>query len=371
MSQHQWTLLTVIGARPQWMKASALSRCLAQPHSLFSERILHTGQHYSHNMSGAFFKELGLPQADHQLEVSTDPGIRMGQMMQGITDAIHRDRPDAVILYGDTDSTLAGAWAATRCGVPAVHIEAGLRSFDRAMPEEINRILTDELSSLLFCPSKAAVEQLQREGIFTGSRPGVRVEISGDLMLDTARHFGGMPVQTADPTQRVLLTLHRPSNVDDPERLNRWIDALASSASKKGWTIVFPVHPRTEKGFIALFGSNWQAQLESRGFEIHPPAGYLQMLQWLKSVDCVFTDSGGLQKEAFFMHRPAVILRTTTEWVELLDGGYAELCEDPEMLESVLSRQKLEPSLDWNVPVYGDGNAADEIAKSLEAWLKG
>ena len=371
MSQHQWTLLTVIGARPQWMKASALSRRLAQPDSLFSERILHTGQHYSHNMSGAFFTELGLPKADHQLEVSTDPGIRMGQMMQGIANAIRQDRPDAVILYGDTDSTLAGAWAATRCGVPAVHIEAGLRSFDRTMPEEINRILTDELSSLLFCPSDAAVEQLRREGIFTGSRPGVRVEVSGDLMLDTARHFGGSPARAAVPTQRVLLTMHRPSNVDDLGRLKHWIDALASSAISRKWTVVFPVHPRTEKGLETLFGATWKEQMEGRGFEIHPPAGYLKMLQWLKSVDYVFTDSGGLQKEAFFMHRPAVILRTTTEWSELVDGGYAELCESPEVLEAALSRLKPVNSLDWNAVIYGNGHAADQIAKSLAAWLKG
>lgn len=363
-------VLTVIGARPQWMKASALTRVLEDRSFGIEERVLHTGQHYAHEMAGRFVDELNLPDADHILSVSSEPAVRMGQMMQGVMMAIAKDAPDAVILYGDTDSTLAGAWAASRTGTPVVHIEAGLRSFDRTMPEEVNRILTDALSDVLFCPSQAAVELLAKEGIVSGARDGLLVEVSGDLMLDTARHFGGDPSPVSPDAHAILLTLHRPSNVDDSNRLKAWIESAGAAAESKGWRVHFPVHPRTAKVAERIYGTAWRDALKSRGIDAHEPASYMQMLHWLKGVRQVWTDSGGLQKEAYFMHRPALVLRDTTEWTELMDNGVALLCPEPTELEAATT--VLEAglgSMDFSVPLYGDGRAAQHIAHTLRAWL--
>ena len=364
-------VLTVIGARPQWMKASALSRALKNPKWGIEERVLHTGQHYSENMAGSFVKELDLPRAHHALTVSTNPAERMGQMMGGIQTAIQQDKPAAVLLFGDTDSTLAGAWAASREGIPAVHIEAGLRSFDRRMPEEINRILTDALSDLLFCPSETAVGLLADEGITTGVRGNVRVEVSGDLMLDTARFFGGQPVPPSQDAKSVLLTMHRPSNVDDPDRLSGWITNIGAVARSKGWQVIFPIHPRTAKMAEIAFGVHWKERMGEQNIQVEEPAGYLQIIEWLKEVRQVWTDSGGLQKEAYFMHRPAVILRNSSEWTELLDSGVAALCPEPTDLDSCVGRMESRmESMDFNAPLYGDGNAAQIIARTLHDWLK-
>lgn len=352
------------------MKASALSRILEDPALGIEERVLHTGQHYSHDMAGRFVDELNLPAAHHVLSVSNVPAVRMGQMMEGVMAAIAQDAPDAVILYGDTDSTLAGAWAASRTGTPVVHIEAGLRSFDRSMPEEINRILTDALSDVLFCPSQAAVDLLAKEGIVSGAREGLQVEVSGDLMLDTARHFGGQPKPVAPEADTVLLTLHRPSNVDDPNRLKAWIESAGAAAQAKGWRVRFPVHPRTAQVAERIYGASWRAQLESFGIDVLEPASYLEILHFLKQVRQVWTDSGGLQKEAYFMGRPAAVLREATEWTELLDHGVARLCAQPAELDSVVTAlEEAYAGMDFSVPLYGDGQAARHIAQTLRTWL--
>ena len=352
------------------MKASALSRVLEDPSLGIEERVLHTGQHYSHDMAGRFVDELKLPAAHHVLNVSSEPAVRMGQMMEGVMAAIAHDAPDAVILYGDTDSTLAGAWAASRTGTPVVHIEAGLRSYDRSMPEEVNRILTDALSDLLFCPSQAAVELLAKEGIVSGARGGLQVEVSGDLMLDTARHFGGLPEPVAGEADTVLLTLHRPSNVDDPDRLKAWIESAGAAAQSRGWRVHFPVHPRTALVVERIYGHAWRSHLESFGIDAHEPASYLQVLEWLKKVRQVWTDSGGLQKEAYFMGRPAMVLRAASEWTELMDHGVALLCAQPTELEStVAALESAYGGMDFSVPLYGDGQAALHIAHTLRTWL--
>lgn len=363
-------VLTVIGARPQWMKASALSRVLKDARWEIEERVLHTGQHYSSNMAGQFIEELGLPEAHHTLSVSSDPPVRMGQMMKGIAQAIERDRPDAILLYGDTDSTLAGAWAASRAGVAVVHIEAGLRSFDRRMPEEVNRILTDAMSDVLFCPSQQSVEWLRQEGITDGVRPGVRVEISGDLMLDTARHFGGALEPVHADANSVLLTMHRPSNVDDANQFMRWMDEVGRVAIERHWKVRFPVHPRTAQTAEKAWGAEWKEAMAYRGIDALNPMGYKDMLQALKAVRQVWTDSGGLQKEAFFMGRPAVILRDTSEWKELLDHGVARLCPVPEALAAQTDAlERNYPTMDFDQPLYGNGHAATSIAQSLKEWL--
>lgn len=352
------------------MKASALSRVLEDPALGIEERVLHTGQHYSHDMAGRFVDELNLPAAHHVLNVSNEPAVRMGQMMDGVMAAIAQDAPDAVILYGDTDSTLAGAWAASRTGTPVVHIEAGLRSFDRSMPEEINRLLTDSLSDVLFCPSQAAVDLLAKEGIVSGARDGLLVEVSGDLMLDTARHFGGQPQPVAAEASAVLLTLHRPSNVDDPDRLKAWIESAGAAAQTRGWRVTFPVHPRTAQVVERIYGDAWREQLASLGIDAHEPASYLQVLQWLRNVRQVWTDSGGLQKEAYFMGRPAMVLRAASEWTELMDHGVALLCAHPKELEAAVATLESDyKGMDFSLPLYGDGKAALHIAHTLRTWL--
>ena len=365
------TLLTIVGARPQLMKAAAFSHAVEARKDQLRQVLLHTGQHFSYNMSGRFQEELDLPEIDVQLEVDADPFIRMGQMMRGVSDAIEASDPDAVVVFGDTDSTLAAAMAASRAQVPVVHIEAGLRSFDRRMPEEHNRILTDQLSDVLFCPSDSAIQQLASEGIFTENRPGLLVQAVGDLMLDTARFFGGAPVANkASKTRKILLTLHRPSNVDDQMVLRRWIEAIGKQVQEQGVQVIFPVHPRTQKGLIAEWGDGWKRALKGRSIEPFEPASYLQILQWLKEVDEVWTDSGGLQKEAFFMKRPALILRDSTEWKELVVSGFASLCADPDALPAAhLNLQQSQRTLDYNLPLYGDGSAAQKMVNSLVIWL--
>ncbi len=365
------TLLTIVGARPQMMKAAAFSRAVALNADELKQVLLHTGQHYSYDMSGRFQEELQLPPVDVQLTVEGGPAIRLGQMMKGVMDAILSYRPDAVVVFGDTDSTLAAALAASRLHVPVVHIEAGLRSFDKRMPEEHNRILTDHLSDVLFCPSESAVEQLADEGIETGKRYRLHVEHSGDLMLDTARLFGGIPKRRRDgKAEKVLLTLHRPSNVDNSTRLALWMERIGQLAQEKDLLVLFPVHPRTRKELIQLLGDSWQDQLMARNIEVHDPASYAQMIQWLQDVDEVWTDSGGLQKEAFFMHRPALVLRDSTEWKELLVGGYAQLCSEPTDLES--ARNALNQTgfdLNFDSPIYGNGEAGMAMVNSLIRWL--
>ena len=365
------TLLTVIGARPQWIKASAMSRVFQGDLHGLQEHVVHTGQHVSQEMSGIFFQELGMRDPDTRLLVSSNSMLRMGQMMAGIAKAIDEVRPDAVLVYGDTDSTLAGALAASRAQVPLIHMESGLRSFDRAMPEETNRILTDQLSDVLFCPSEGAVNQLRKEGVYTGCRPGVLVMASGDLMLDTARWIGGPPIAHIGDENKVLLTMHRPSNVDDLDRLRLWIQAVKSCIEKKNIEVIFPVHPRTAHALENAFGPQWNAQLSQWGISVHPPAGYTQMVRWLKEVGMVWTDSGGVQKEAFFMHRPALVLRTTTEWTELLDVGAAWLCPEPDALMGRFSDMiKNDFKSVFEADLFGDGQAAHHIATALQAWFQ-
>jgi UDP-GlcNAc3NAcA epimerase len=353
------------------MKAAAFSHAIEANRAHVQQILLHTGQHYSHNMSGRFQEELQLPKIDVQLDVVADPSMRMGQMMKGVSEAIAAVEPDAVVVFGDTDSTLAAALAASRAHVPVVHIEAGLRSFDRRMPEEHNRILTDQLSDVLFCPSESAVEQLAHEGIAAGIRPSLHVEAVGDLMLDTARFFGGIPKEKEfGKPQTVLLTLHRPSNVDDREALIQWIEGIARNARALSLKVLFPVHPRTQKGLVAEWGDAWKKELLNRNIEPHEPASYLQILEWLNQVDEVWTDSGGLQKEAFFMKRPALVLRDSTEWKELVAGGFAVLCAEPSMLEEAhKALTKSIQNVDFNVPIYGDGHSANRMINSLIRWL--
>lgn len=380
-------VLTVVGARPQFIKASALSRVFLSGDWGIAERILHTGQHPDEGMSGVFFEELGMPAPQHQLTLTaSDVAGRLGQIMQGISSVVAAQRPDVMLVYGDTDSTWAGAWVAARQGIPLVHVEAGLRSGDRSMPEEINRILTDHVSDVLFCPTDQAVANLAREGMLhdpTGLKGRrVEVQVTGDILCDVARWAGQVQRAKRGSEQGLsawsgavgLATLHRPANVDDPARLIRWMEALGKVVGDGRGDCIFPVHPRTAATLERAWGGGWREALAQRGVRAVPPLSYLALAAALESVSWVLTDSGGLQKEAFFHGKPCWVARPVTEWVELVEGGWARLVPEPEAWVSLMSSDAVHfpPAGDdrWRHPLYGDGHAADAMAKALAQWWK-
>jgi UDP-N-acetylglucosamine 2-epimerase len=348
-------IVTVVGARPQFIKAGPISRRLRLEHE---EILVHTGQHYDANMSEVFFEELEIPRPDHNLGIGSGPhGAQTGAMLEGIERVIGEHRPDRVMVYGDTNSTLAGALAAAKLQVPVAHVEAGLRSFNRRMPEEINRVLTDHVSDLLFCPSETAVLQLANEGITRG------VHLTGDVMADVlggaverARARSTILRDLALEERRyVLATVHRAENTDDPSRLRRILSAFETV----GEVVVFPVHPRTRRLLGAATGSSHGGGR----LRFIDPVGYLDMIRLTSSARLVLTDSGGLQKEAYWLSVPCVTLREETEWVETVAVGWNVLAgSDPErILQAVhtLVPPARHPAL------YGDGNAAAAIADAL------
>jgi len=346
-------ILTIVGARPQFIKAAAISHVIKEkyPDSI-SEDILHTGQHYDDSMSGRFFDELDIPRPKYNLGVGSAPhGAQTATMLKNIEEVILSNTYDGIIVYGDTNSTLAGALAASKQHLPVYHIEAGLRSFNRNMPEEINRILTDHVSHLLFAPTQTAVQNLRDEG-FTESS----ILLSGDVMLDNVRHYA--PIAAASQTPHdadILLTLHRNFNADSKERLNNILSAIDAFASEHHVHVLFPVHPRTRQ------------MLENMNFnsiQTTEPLSYLQTLAQLDRSRLVMTDSGGLQKEAYFCGKPCVILRSETEWKEIVDDGAALLADaDPLRIRNAAkSLWKTTP----NAPTaFGDGHAAEKIIKIL------
>jgi UDP-GlcNAc3NAcA epimerase len=358
-------LLTVVGARPQFIKASALSRVLADGQYGWREVLIHTGQHYDKEMSSVFFEELGMRAPDERLALSaTGSGERLGEMMEGILRAIETYEPDALLVYGDTDSTLAGALAASRASLPSIHVEAGLRSFNRSMPEEVNRILTDQLATLLFCPSAEAVSHLAAEGRTKG------VIRTGDILLDSSSFMRrNMSPAEVQANKTWFMTMHRPYNVDAPDRLECWLRTAGALAREHEAELRLAVHPRTAAVLKESLGENWRDGLSTLGITPLPPLGYRHTMGALNGADLVLTDSGGLQKEAFFFGKPCVVMRTETEWTELIDGGYAVLAPDPELLASATGRVLAnERTCDWASTLYGDGKTADQIARTLESW---
>ena len=350
-------LLTILGARPQFIKAAALTRAIAKKVDLgWSQSIIHTGQHYDAKLSDIFFEELNLPRPDFTLRLqSSERAARMHEMKLGIANAIMKCTPDAVLVYGDTDSTLAGAQAADEQGIPIIHIEAGLRSFDLDMPEEVNRIATDKLSSILIAPTTTAIQNLKNEGI-SGAF------LTGDIMHDNALYF------TKDmqglKSKSVLLTMHRPSNVDDHFRLESWIDAIGVWCMRHDVEAAFPVHPRTKKSLIALYGSVWSHVLLEKNIYAIDPVGYIELLRLIKTSSLVITDSGGIQKEAYSCETPSVVIRRNTEWVELVNAGHTVLCFEPKELSECADSQ-FGRNIDVNDALYGDGKAADDILRIL------
>jgi UDP-GlcNAc3NAcA epimerase len=352
-------IVSILGARPEFIRAGAMSRALRQHHQ---EIIVHTGQHYDANMSSIFFEELAIPDPDINLNVGSGKhGEQTGAMLTGIENILISEKPDWVIVHGDTNSTLAGALASAKLHVPVVHIEAGLRSFNRSMPEEINRIVTDHLATLLLCPSKAAVNNLSVEGIRSG------VYIIGDLMADAL--FSAVKIaQTKsaildqlnlDEKGYYLATVHRAENTDEPERLRSILQALLEI----GKTIIFPVHPRTRIKISQLEGE-WVTLLSRQNVKLIDPVGYLDMVRLEHDARMILTDSGGVQKEAYWLRVPCVTMRNETEWVETVEVGWNILtgAETQRIVETV--RSFLAPV--EHPPIYGDGNAALRCVAILE-----
>lgn len=354
-------ILTIIGARPQFIKASVVSKAIAETEGL-TEVIVHTGQHFDANMSDIFFDQLGIPRPNHQLDINGGShGDMTGRMLIEIEKVLQVEKPDCVLVYGDTNSTLAGALAAAKLHIPVAHVEAGLRSFNMQMPEEVNRILTDRVSDILFCPTQAAVDNLQQEGypFTTANGQAQRIEKVGDVMQDSAELFATRAVAPegfALDAGFVLTTIHRAENTDHPERLTSILEAL--NQVSKTTPVVLPIHPRTRK-IIADLG------LSTENLTLIDPVGYLEMLWLLTQAGLVVTDSGGVQKEAFFMGKACVTMRDQTEWVELVDVGANTLVgADREKILDAVKRNLGRIVQDKN-QLYGGGVASSKIAQFL------
>lgn len=354
-------IVTILGARPQFIKASVVSAEIARSGTV-EEIVVHTGQHFDANMSSVFFAELGMADPRYHLGIHGGKhGAMTARMLQGIEEILLQEQPDAVLVYGDTNSTLAGALAAAKLHIPVAHVEAGLRSFNMRMPEEINRILTDRVSNWLFAPTEIAVAHLRREGIDSG-----HVHEVGDVMYDVALHHGERAARlhgddaNALPTKGyVLVTVHRAENTDDPERLRAIVDALVRVADEI--PVLWPLHPRTRG---ALERAGLLAHVEAR-VHLAQPLGYLDMVRAERNAAVIATDSGGVQKEAFFHRAPCVTLRDETEWVELVDAGWNRLAPPRDAGQIAASILAARGSQGRAVQPYGDGHAAEKIVAAM------
>jgi UDP-GlcNAc3NAcA epimerase len=346
-------LASIVGARPQFVKAAVVSRALRQQHE---ELIIHTGQHYDYNMSAQFFDELAIPAPDYHLGCgSGSHGVQTARMLESIEQVLMKERPDWVVVYGDTNSTLAGALAAVKLHIPIAHVEAGLRSFIRTMPEEINRVVTDHLSDRLFCPTETARRHANNEGILQG------VELVGDVMYDTllqvrpkidVRAQSLLPELGVKPQNYVLVTVHRAANTDDPSALGN----IASALNRLELPVIFPIHPRT-RACLERYDIAWKEHVH-----FIEPVGYIDMLTLEQGAYRILTDSGGVQKEAFFLEVPCVTLREETEWPETVEAGWNVLVGS--RWEAILEAVGLpRPNPSQQNP-FGAGDAATRIAHS-------
>lgn len=346
-------IITVIGARPQFIKAAAVSNKLRENHE---EILIHTGQHYDSNMSDIFFEELEIPKPNYNLKIgSGNHGYQTGNMLISLEEIYLKEKPDMVLVYGDTNSTLAGALVASKLLIPVSHVEAGLRSFNKNMPEEQNRILTDHISKYLFVPSETAVNNLKAEGIVEG------VYNTGDVMFDAINLFKNkaenkssiLNLLNIDKKNYILSTIHRAENTNDINRLSNIIESLNSSDEN----IILPLHPRTKK-----FIKDYDLHLSER-IKIINPIGYLDMIKLMNNSKKIVTDSGGIQKEAYFLKVPCITMRDETEWVETVNNGWNTLvgCDKEKIKNSILNfNPTTEP-----INVFGNGNAADIISEII------
>lgn len=351
------SILTVVGARPQFVKASVVSKAIAETSGL-RETIVHTGQHFDQNMSDLFFDEMNIPAPTHRLDINSGPhGEMTGRMMIELEKIITASKPDMVMVYGDTNSTLAGALVAAKLHVPIAHVEAGLRSFNMRMPEEINRILTDHVSDLLLCPTPTAVDNLKKEGFESKASA---VHLVGDVMQDSAILFSDLANSITSQVSQsdfFLATVHRAENTDNPTRLNAIVSAL-NRVHDEIHPVVIPLHPRT-KSVLEKTGTALKC-------EVIEPVGYLEMVQLLKRCTGVLTDSGGLQKEAFFFRKPCVTMRDQTEWVELIEHEVNVLVGADESAIFNAAQTSLTISVTDPDELYGGGKASQRIVASIQ-----
>ena len=383
-------IVDIVGARPQFIKLAPILRAIEEHNRGHSDRpirevLVHTGQHYDYEMSQVFFEELGLKAPDYHLGVGSGThGFQIGEMLKRIEEVLLKEKPDLVMVYGDTNSTLAGALAAAKLHIPVAHVEAGLRSFNRRMPEEINRVLTDHLSDLLFCPTKAAVKNLRREGFTNILNDGHLIPLdslppnpyplplvinTGDVMYDVVLLYGELAERRSrilekldlQPKSYALATVHRAENTDDPKRLQAIFQGLARIA-KEGLPVVVPLHPRTRNSLLSLALTPYPSNPNLRIIE---PVSYLDMLVLEKNARVIITDSGGVQKEAFFFRVPCVTLREETEWVETVEAGWNVLVgTEPERIVKAAIEAKAGPGKANRLP-YGDGKAAQRVISVL------
>jgi len=353
-------ILTIAGTRPQLVKIAAVSRVLRES---FDEVLVNTGQHYDYNMAGVFFDELNIPKPDYDLGIGSDThGRQTGKMMIAVEEIVEKEKPDAILVYGDTNSTLAGAIVASKLHIPIIHIEAGLRSYNKEMPEEINRVMTDHVSTLLFAPTDLAVGNLAKEGILDG------VHQVGDVMYDAVLYNIALAEEKhtladydLNSGEYVLGTIHRADNTDNKHRLEAVLKAFSALEEK----VYLPLHPRT-KSKIDSFGLNSILE-QANNIKIVEPISYLEMLLLEKHAKAIVTDSGGVQKEAYFAKVPCITLRDQTEWVETIETGWNQLVNPLEvnLAEKLSNLQLGEPIED----LYGDGNAAKKIVSILTSYF--
>lgn len=386
-------VLSIVGARPQFIKAAVVSKQMRE--SGFEERLLHTGQHYDFNMSEVFFRELSLPKPDHYLGIGSGRhGEQTAKMLAGIEDVLLAEDPDVAVIYGDTNTTLAGALAPAKLHIPVAHVEAGLRSYDRQMPEEINRIVADHCSDILFCPTETAVRTLETEGFHNIVNAGrllpedlaqqthrsakPLVVNVGDVMLDVARHAGQR--LDAEPRRKttflskyglhtkeyVLTTIHRASNTDNMDNLRNILEAMKAIGAG-GLKVLFPIHPRTRK---AMEKFDLLGMLDTEGLVVSDPVSYMEMIALESEARLVLTDSGGVQKEAYFFGVPCVVAREQTEWTELVEIRWNRLggAETARIVAAVEATLKDDLANKARMDFYGDGRAAARIATILWQW---
>lgn len=375
-------IVTVIGARPQIIKAAALSRAIKNNFSdSIEEVIVHTGQHYDQNMSQVFIEELGIPEPKYNLNIgSSSHGIQTARMIEGIEEILISEKPDYLVLYGDTNSTLAGAVAAAKIHVPITHIEAGLRSFNKSMPEEINRIMCDHASTLLFSPTQTGFQNLVNEGFkpdngkpFSADHPGIFH--CGDVMYDNSLFFKALSERKSkvlkdnNLTKKdfILATIHRDSNTDVPERLTSIFNALLHISEKEKIEVVLPLHPRTSKLIKSnLLRDVYTRVMHSRWLKLIPPVSFLDMIMLESNCKLVLTDSGGVQKEAFFFKKPTIILRSETEWIEIVDEGCGVIANaDKEKILNAWKHFNEDTGTLIYPDIFGDGKAAEFICQTM------
>jgi UDP-GlcNAc3NAcA epimerase len=375
-------LLNIVGARPQIIKASAISRAIRKHYSdKITEILVHTGQHYDKELSAVFFEELEIHKPDYNLGVgSASHGRQTSMMITGIEDVLLKERPDCVILYGDTNSTLAGAIAASKLHFPVIHIEAGLRSFNKTMPEELNRIVSDHSSTLLFAPTHAGFKNLMNEGFRPENSPPYTIDnpkifLTGDIMYDNSRFFASLAEKkkadffdklTLERDNYILVTIHRDTNTDDFERLSDILVTLNSLAEQRKITLVMPFHPRTIVSLKTNLNTLYCKLFDSKLIKIIPPVSFLEMILLEKNSRMIITDSGGVQKESHFFKRPCIVLRKETEWVELVNNGTTRLVDADPFRISAEFNNLFDSQATLEYPgFYGDGKAAEFILKEV------